>query len=231
METRTHGILPADPLPGEAPALETVRLADSWVYSGPAGEEIPSADPAAPVYPSPAGPVPYCVLAVAPPGVRLPRSVPVFDVRTFHGLDGALAPWEVTLPEREVWGETAPAVTYRPRLYAGERAEVALGLRGPRPAAESLDGLPGTFYHAASPLFGSGYACKSEGDYAAALKRIRSALAEVWRAYRAAKRDPGANAGHGGAVHYKPVGAYVANYGWGVLADEKDPAGRAIRYF
>lgn len=138
-------------------------------------------------------------------GKRLPKSVRFFDVRMPDGAEGADADWQVSFFDRAK-GET---VTYTPKLWSGERAEVALGLKG-------KDKDFGT-----TPLHCNTYMnhrTASEIFLGEAVANMRQGLARYLRRMRKAKRNPSTD---GGSVLYRPVGLVFANFGWSIVCDNR----------
>ena len=124
-------------------------------------------------------------------GVRLPRSVPVFDVRDYHAEDTIVKC-------------LAPSGKYALSLYSSERAWFLLG---------DVTGYT-------TPMSCSTYldarTC-SETELARQVKGIRHQVAIMWREYRKALHRL-AKPGDGGSCVHRPALAYIANYGWGISA-------------
>jgi hypothetical protein len=134
-------------------------------------------------------------------GVRLPRSVPFFDCRDFEDCN-----------IRADYG-----ADYNPILYGSERAAFALGLRVP---ARSYYDQFDTLSRGIQFYFDSRHE-NMASETARIVKSLRKALAELWRAYRKAKRNP-AKPDSGGSVYYRPVAIELCNYGASVMADNRD---------
>lgn len=127
-------------------------------------------------------------------GVRLPRSVPFFDCRQSDE--------DLFRPDPD--GR---------RRSGSERAALALGDPDYR-VIVSVRGLQ-INHDARNPA--------RLHETRSVLRHLRGQLAETWRAYRRALRNP-ARADEGGGVAYPPVAVALCNYGTSVLVDFRRPA-------
>lgn len=138
-------------------------------------------------------------------GVRVPKTVQFFDVRMAEGEEGTPAPWEY---------QRANGESYRPLLWACERADVASGLK-------SKD-----FDHATMGLSCNTYLdhrkC-SDAALADMVRSIRRELASQLRRYRKAKQNP-VSRDKGGSIRYRPALVAIANYGWSITGDRRTEA-------
>jgi hypothetical protein len=136
-------------------------------------------------------------------GVEIPAWLRVFDCRqSDEDMSESRAPWTVTTSTGE----------HRPLLWSGERAEVDCGLR-------TKDDR-----HATTPHSCQAYTDFRKANDATCAKYVREMIVEAEReraVYEKAKANPKADKGHGGSCYYMPVFAYLANYGWGVTADQR----------
>jgi hypothetical protein len=127
-------------------------------------------------------------------GVRLPRSVPFFDCRQSDE--------DLFRPDPD--GR---------RRSGSERAALALG----DPDYRVIVGVRGLQinHDARDPA--------RLDETRSVLQYLRRQLAETWRAYRRALRNP-ASPEEGGGVAYPPVAVALCNYGTSVLVDFRRPA-------
>jgi hypothetical protein len=121
--------------------------------------------------------------------IRVPRSVPLLDCRQ---------------RDEELFRPDADGR----RRTGSERAALAMGDPDYR-VIVSVRGLE--FSHDARE---PGRAGKTQS----VLRHLRLQVAETWRAYRRALRNPAAP-GEGGGVAYPPVAAALCNFGTSVLVD------------
>lgn len=136
--------------------------------------------------------VPFCVEITTLGGVKLPRTVRVFDCRV---------PEDMLFSYKTEWGTTP---------LGGERAQIVLGLRGL--------GL----WEATTPISMSGYPDlrdASEETLAEIAHKMVSVTREYRRYYRDALKHPAD--GQGGSVHYMPIALDLCNYGWGMICDRR----------
>lgn len=127
-------------------------------------------------------------------GVRVPRTVPFFDCRESD--EALFQPWAGG------------------RLRLGvDPAAAALGDPTSRAVVERRG------IHFAFDAREPGRAEETRRIVA----RLRVLLAEAWRAYRRALRNP-AGPDEGGGVEYPPVAVALYNFGASVLADLRHPA-------
>lgn len=152
---------------------------------------------AVPFEPPPAGVLPAKPAPVGARtyfGVRLPRLVPFYDTRI--GDDQA-----------------NPKADYGETLWSSERARYALGLR--LSYTEQYDTTP-----VGCQFYFDSRRPEVAHETARVLVQMRKALAEVWWAYRKARRNR-ARPGAGGSCRVRPVGCALSNYGWDVIGDER----------
>lgn len=147
--------------------------------------------------------IPFCTEIKVLGGVKLPRSVRCFDVR---------------IPDDEVFKDCKP---YGEHLWSSERAAYVLGLR-----------TSWSHRYDTSPVSCQAYedfrTC-SEARLALVAQNMRKMLREYLREYRLAERFP-AGKGEGGSCYYKPVALTLANYGYGLMCDERTKLVRAFSY-
>lgn len=133
-------------------------------------------------------------------GVAIPAWLRVFDVR---GTDADLG-------HKSPWGST---------LWSSERAEVDLGLRGEQ------------VRNATAPVNCSTYTdarTAPQEELARQVADMIQAADKLRLEYQAATHHL-ALQGQGGSVLYLPVAVYLANYGWGVIADKRTQIVRSFQ--
>lgn len=125
-------------------------------------------------------------------GVRVPRSVAVFDVRDPRGEECTAA--AVKAP----WGET---------LWSSERAEYVLGLKRESGAlVRDMHSVSGRDYRDSLSL-------------ESALRKERVEIARAWKRWRRAARHGRKRGEGGGSIVMRPALLSIGNYGYHLSAD------------